>query len=95
MMKVLTIDELLTAAKHLLIVNDRIPPMMVGPRNVPLRNSVGMYRKLLRWKEEGVNYVIMTYQTDALVGFNQPYSQYYTGSARLLSPYTKMEPLKL
>lgn len=95
MIKVLTIDELMRVGKHLLTINDRVPIRITGPRNIPMQTSVGMYRKILNWKEQGVTHVMMSYRTQALTGFNQPYTHYYQWSAVLLSPYTKMEPLKI
>lgn len=94
MIKVVTIEDLLKIGKHLLLVNDRIPPMFIGTPNHPLQHSVGLYRKILRWRDEGVKYVIISYHAKALVGFNQPWSEYYIWTTRLLAPSTRMEPLK-
>lgn len=91
MIEVYPIDQMLTIAKGVLEVNDRIPPQFFAGPNWGLVNSVGLYRQLLRWKETGIKYIKLTYNTDARVGFNQAFSDYYIWMHRFRTG--KLEPL--
>ena len=93
MIEVYELSELLKIGRHVLLVDDRIPPGFFPGPNISLMRSVAIYRQLLRWRDEGVKYVKMTYDDDVLVGFNQPYSQYYLWSDRFYNG--KMEPVRM
>lgn len=92
MIEVYPMEQILKIAKGVLSVNDRIPPQFFAGPNVGLIKSVGLYRQLLRWRDEGVKYVKLTYDSDVKVGFNEPYSDYYLWSNRFYNG--KLEPLQ-
>lgn len=93
--EVKSLASVLKNAKHVLMVNDRIPPGLFAEPNVGLINSVGAYRQLLRWRDAGVTHLQIDYPRDIKVSYNDPWGKYYYYTNKLLSPYTKIKPLKL
>lgn len=75
-LKVFPIEFLLERAKHSTMVLDRVPPMFgVSPS---LAKMVEKYRELMHFQQTGVKLVKMVPLTpDVVVGFNQPYGEYY------------------
>jgi len=95
MIEVKDLDSVLKEAKHVLLVNDRIPPGFYAGPNVGLVNSVHLYRQLLRWRDDGVTHLQIETPGHLVASFNDPWYKYYTYTFKLMSPDTKITPLKL
>lgn len=78
------IDNVMSAAKYLVRVEDRMLPVafFAEPR-YGFRTIIGFYNQLRTWKQEGYNYVLMVHGADPTVSVNQPFGRYYIWENRL------------
>lgn len=87
------IDLLLKKAKHVVMVYDRIPPGFMTGYGSHFTRAVQQYRLLMDWKDKGISLVKITYGPDPVVGFNQPYSEFYIWMSRLALQNLEMKPV--
>jgi hypothetical protein len=90
--EVYPIDVLLQKAKHLVLVYDRIPPAFLVGAHGQFVRAVEVYRRVMGWKEDGVKLVKLKFGPDPVIGFNQPYGDFYIWMSRLILQNREMKP---
>lgn len=79
------IDELLSTAKYLVQIEDRIPPGFFIGHRVHFENAIKFYLQLKEWKARGIKGVQLIYEPNAKRSMHEPYRQYYIWMERLSS----------
>jgi len=91
--KIYGIDHVLSAAKYLIGIEDRMLPVafFAEPR-YGFRSVIDLLGRLRQWKSQGYTQILMVHKPDPKVGFNQPFGRYYIWEYRLKT-LKRLEPI--